>query len=126
MLSQIARSVAAFVVATLSFWLVCVLFITVLSGHFLLDEDAHPINGAGHFAVITIFAVAALVGGYVVGLVGRRGKVFHSIAFATLVFTDAILTDPYSSKYNFSLAQSLLLAALVICGGLLSAWIPSR
>ncbi len=124
--SLIAPSVSAFVFAIISFWLVCLSSIAALSGHFLLDEDVHPIHGTGQFAIVTIFAVAALVGGYVVGLVGREGKVFHSIVFATLVFVNTILTDPYTSKYTFSLAQALLLAALVISGGVLSACFPSR
>ncbi len=121
-MSQIARSILAIVVATVSFWLVCLLFIAVLSGHFLLDEDAHPINGAGQFAVVAIFGLAALVAGYVVALLSRRGRLFHSLGFAALVFVDAILTDCYTSKYSFTLAQSLLLSALAICGGLLSVW----
>ena len=118
-LRQLGRSALALVAALLAFNVVWIAGIAALSGHNLLDEDAHALGTAGQMAIIVVFAVAALVGGYVAALVAGTAKLIHAIAFATLVFVDALLTDAFTSKYTFTAAEAALFGVLALGGGVL-------
>lgn len=121
-LLQLVRSALGLLVAVAAFNIVSVLAIAMLSGHNVLDEDAHPLNAHGQIAVVAVFTVAALGGGYVASLIGRTAKLLHSALFAGLLFAEAILTDPYTSKFVFTALDSALFAVAALVGGAVCVW----
>ena len=119
---QLGRSALALLAAVAAFNIASVLTIAALSGRNLLDEDAHPLNATGQIAIVAVFTIAALGGGYLASLIGHTAKLLHSAAFAGLLFAEAILTDPYTSKFTFTLVDAALFASAALLGGAVCIW----